>query len=118
DHDHWTTGIWTMDADLGTPSTVIRYEIPGAPSGALHWVIGSVVAMRGGREAYVAAAPNGSSDRHTYILGTGDYGRTWHLVSTISLGPSGSGNSGIVGVDHLGYLYFRGINTAAFGSNI
>src|SRR5690606_4726385 len=98
DHDQWTTGIWTMDADLGTPSTVIRYEIPGAPSGALHWIIGSVVALRGEREAYVAAGPNGSTDQTTYVLGTGDYGKTWHLVSAIPLG-AGSGNGGIVGVD-------------------
>lgn len=118
DHDAWPTGIWTMDIDRGTPSTVIRQEVPVAtpPSGALQWAVGSLVAQHG-MEAYVSFPPNGSTDTNAYILGTGDNGRSWHLVSTIALG-TGTAQAGIIGPDKHGYLYFKGYGTTAFGDLI
>lgn len=54
-----------------------------------------------------------------YFVGTGDQGRTWHLIHTMPLTSLGSGSLGIVGPDSDGFIYYKSSgNPSPAGTNL
>ena len=100
DRGNFVTGAWAVDPDTG--ETAVWSTLP---SGEIaHTQYGSAAAQRG-KEAYISFPDQGSGSGKTYILGTGDGGRSWHVVSTID--TTGGILSKIVGPDSNGRVYMQ-----------
>lgn len=105
-------GIVIGDAETGYSEQ--RYALPGNIAAHLQYGMGS---PRPAREMYLALSDQGgSASRLTYIVGTGDGGITWHLLSTIDCNPGGSAQDWLVGPDRHGYLYIKMTTHPTFGS--
>lgn len=101
DRGNFATGVWAIDPDTG--ETVAWAAL--ASGEIAHTQYGSGVAQRG-KEAYVTFPDQGSGSAKTYILGTADGGRSWHLVSTIDT-TGGSAHGPIIGPDLNGKVYMQ-----------
>lgn len=107
-------GVWAIDPDSG--ATTIRAELASGERTFAQY--GSGTAQRG-KECYICFPDQGSGSKKTYILGTGDYGRTWHLVSTIDWGATGQLLDAIIGPDLNGRIYVQpGAAVPTYGGNI
>lgn len=101
DRGTFDTGVWATD-----PSTGRTVEWHALPSGEVaHTQYGTGSAQRGS-EAYVTFPDQGSGSLKTYILGTGDAGRSWSLVSTIDT-TGGTAHGPLVGPDRNGKVYLQ-----------
>lgn len=118
DRGSFPPGVWDLDASSHVISRNYdlagTYELtPGAGTTAAAQYGHAQYAKRG-REAYVMLPDTGSGSKVSVILATGDAGRTWWKVATVSWGSSGGSlSTGICGVDKDGYLYMTGLNLPA-----
>lgn len=105
-----TAGVWALDHDTGV--LTVRDNLPSGEQAFGQYGAGSV---QRGREAYISFPDQGSGSGKTYIMGTGDYGRTWHLVSTID----GNVFDPIVGIDGNNQIYVQpGASIPTYGSHM
>lgn len=110
DRGPFTPGMWQMDAASGR--TVERTPVPGMEghNADRQFGLGGYYAQRG-PEAYVTFPDTGSGNKTTFIMATGDAGRTWHLAYTFPWIGSGSASIGMSGPDASGHLYFKPSNS-------
>ncbi len=101
DRGLFDTGVWAIDPDTG--ETAAWYALPSGE--VAHTQYGSGAAQRG-KEAYITFPDQGSGSNKTYIAGTGDGGRSWHVVSTVDT-TGGSLAGPIVGPDLNGRVYMQ-----------
>ena len=101
DRGTFDTGVWATDPDTGR-----TVEWAALPSGEVaHTQYGTGSAQRG-KEAYITFPDQGSGSAKTYVFGTGDGGRSWHLVSSIDT-TGGTAHGALVGPDANGKVYLQ-----------
>lgn len=101
-------GLWICDPDGAHPRLGWTSPRQG---------VGEVPPNHFGRSPYVQAGDVAivnipdrfSGTKRAYMVGTGDAGLTWHLLSTVTLTASGGGSYPIVGPDADGLVYWKSV---------
>ncbi|MBT8159252.1 hypothetical protein KKI43_02130 [Arthrobacter sp. GN70] len=117
DRGTFAAGIWTLNSSDGTTPRVAWASVAGerAP-----FTYGRAPYVHDGDEAIVAIVDRTSGSNSVYIVGTGDSGASWHLLSKIPTAVTGTEGSGIVGPDLAGRVMWRswGNNPEPYGHRL
>jgi hypothetical protein len=111
-----TSGMWSVPtATPDNPEEV--FQSPNAEVSSN--VFGRSPYAQSDSRAVVIIPDRLQGTNKAYFVGTGDSGKTWHLLHTMNLTAPGTGSLGVVGPDSAGLIYYRSIgNPAPASSNL